>query len=205
MRTRIAGTGLEIAPETLTLAVESLLADPAAGPETVALADGMTQRLCLAGSLDLAGDPRDVLAALRFLTEATARLVPLEWTLAGEPLWPVRTLVHLAPPSGGSDPAARRYAKLWQRDHDFGLCTFRRGPGFVRMRDVRPGGPPRRIMITEPWIGTFDALLSGGSDDRTDQLVDELVGNGLALRLGGSVHVLPTRLRRWPTPHPDRR
>jgi hypothetical protein len=163
----------------------------------------MSQRLRLAGPLEL--DTRNSLAALRVLTEATARLVRLDWTLAGEPPWPVRMLVHLVPPNLGTDPAARRYADRWRQDHRFGLCTYRLGPGFVRMRDVRPGGPPRRILITGPFAGTFAALTTGDSDERTGQLVDELVDAGLALRLGDSVHVLPTRLRRWPTPHPDRR
>jgi uncharacterized protein DUF5825 len=206
MRTRIAGTGPQTVPETLTLAVESMLADPDAGPNLVAVADALPQPLCLAGPLGFDTlDTQGAHTALRFLTEATARLVRLDWTLAGEPPWPVRMLVHLVPPSRGTDPASRRYAQQWRQDHDFGLCTYRRGPDFVRMRDVRPGGPPRRILITGPWADTFDALTTGDSDERTEQLVDELVGAELALRLGDSVQVLPTRLRRWPTPHPDRR
>jgi hypothetical protein len=200
MRTWVAGTGTadRVWPETLMLSHEADLAD----------ADRAAQRVVLANPLTFGGPhPDEDLAGLRLLSEATARLVDLEWTLGGEPPWPVRTLVHLTPPSGGTDPAARGYADRWRQAHRFGQCAYRRGPGFVRIRDTRPAGPVRRIMVNTPWDNEFDKLAAAESfvDDHSGQLLDELVEADLAVRLGDRHHLLLVRLNRWPTPHPDRR
>jgi hypothetical protein len=187
-------------PDTLTVLTGK------SGPEAVARAERASQRLRLAAPLSLGRDPAADVAALRLLTEAIARQVPVDWALADEPPWPVRTLVHLPPPRGVTGPAARRYADQWRELHRFGLCTYHRGPGFVRVRDLRPGGPNRRVMVDDPWAGRFEALAAAtadAADPAFGRLLAELTGAGLAIRLGGQYQVLPFRPRRWPVPFLD--
>ena len=182
--------------------------------EVVARAERASQRLRLAAPLRLGLDPAADAAALRLLTEAISRYVPVEWELATEPPWPVRTLVHLPPPggaadpaaSGAADPAARRYADQWRGLHRFGLCTYRRGPGFIRIRDLRPGGPHSRVVVDGPWAERFEALASATADATATAfrpLLGELVDARLAIRLGERYQVLPFRPRRWPVPFLD--
>jgi hypothetical protein len=187
-------------PETFALTAGELPADPEAVRAMVLAAGRRSQRLVVSGPLRLGA------AALRLLSEAATHLVEIDWTLAGEPPWPVRTTVHLPPPGGGADTAARKYAALWREQHRYGLCTYRRGPGFVRIRDIRPGGPHLRILVDGPWAETFDALLTEAADpvgDRRRQLLGELTGAGLTVALGDNRHILPVRLRRWPIPYTD--
>jgi hypothetical protein len=187
-------------PDTLTVLTGT------SGPEAVARAERASQRLRLAAPLSLGRDPAADVAALRLLTEAIARQVPVDWALGDEPPWPVRTLVHLPPPRGATGPAARRYADQWRDLHQFGLCTYRRGPGFVRVRDLRPGGPNRRVVVDAPWAGRFEALAAATADAAVPafgQLLGELTDAGLAIRLGDQYQVLPFRPRRWPVPFLD--
>jgi hypothetical protein len=194
-------------PETLTLAPDRLFDDLHSGRAAVEAAVARSQRLDLSAPLPLGTDPSRDLAALRFLTEVAVQMAGLGWTLAGEPPWPVRTLVHLPPPSDGADPIAREYAAHWRRDHQSGLCTYRRGPGFVRIRDVRPGGPHLRVVVDGPWADVFDSVVdlpaegAQVTEGPRRQLLDELVAAGLAMAVGAVTYVLPIRLRRWPIPY----
>ncbi len=191
-------------PETVTLSTGELLADPARGVRAIAAADTRAQRPRLLGPIRLGADPGSDLAVLGLLTEATARLVPLEWELAGQPPWPLRTLVHLQPPSEGADPASRQFAATWRESFRFGLCSYRRGPGFAVIRDHRPAGQRLRIRVRDPWTDVFDRLVSdttAPADEAGTQLLDELTETGLVLRLGPRHHMLPFRLRRWPVPY----
>jgi Family of unknown function (DUF5825) len=176
------------------------------GAEVAAKAERASQRLRVAAPLRLGLDPAADAAALRLLTEAISRQVPVEWELATEPPWPIRTLVHLPPPGEAADPAARRYADQWRGLHRFGLCTYRRGPGFIRIRDLRPGGPHSRVVVDGPWAERFEALAAATADITAAPfrpLLEELLGAGLAIRLGERYHVLPFRPRRWPVPFLD--
>jgi hypothetical protein len=144
---------------------------------------------------------------LRFLSEATGRLVDLDWTLADAPPWPVRTVLHLIPPAHDTGRAAAEFADGWRAYHRFGLCVYRRGPDFVRVRDIRPGGPHHDILIEGPWAGIFDTLaadMASPADGRSQQLIAELADAGLALRLGPVHHLLPIHRRRAPIPSSGR-
>jgi hypothetical protein len=198
MRTIEPGSALW--PEVLITPIDEL------GAEVVAKAERASQRLRFAAPLRLGIDPAADAAALRLFTEAISRQVQVEWELATEPPWPVRTVVHLPPPGDGADPAARRYADQWRGFHRFGLCTYRRGPGFIRIRDLRPGGPHSRVIVDGSWAERFEALASATADATAAplrQLLDELIGAGLAIGLGDRYHVLPFRPRRWPVPFLD--
>jgi hypothetical protein len=195
-----AGT---LVPDTVTLTLDELSAVPSTGPSALYAAGRTRRRVELAGPVRFGADPAADVAVLRFLSEATSRLTDLSWTLGGVPPWPVRTVVHLLPPGPARGAEAAEFAGRWRAGHRFGLCAYRRGPGFARVRDVRPGGPHRDILIDGPWAAVFDAL--GGdavtpSDDPSRQLIGELADVGLALRVGEFHHLLPFHQRRAPIP-----
>jgi hypothetical protein len=191
-----------LVPDTVTVSLGDL-GDPEAGPSAIAEAGRTRRRVVLVGAARFGADPVTDIALLRFLSEASGRLAELDWTLDGVPPWPVRTLVHLLPPASDSGGKAAEFAARWREEHRFGLCVYRRGPGFTRIRDVRPGGPHRDVLIEEPWAAVFDGLAAGAvtpGDDRSRRLLDELTGAGLALRSGELHHLLPFRRRRAPIP-----
>jgi hypothetical protein len=190
----------------VTVDTDDLLADPGYATRVVAEAESGSRSLTLPGLIRLGTDPDLDVVALRLLAEATAADVDLRWRLGGEPPWPLRTVVHLRPPIGAADAAGRRFAARWGELFRFGLCTYRRGPGFVALRDIRPGGIRLRTVADGRWAAAFETLLSSpacpAGDAASSQLLDELLAAGLALRLGADRHaVLPFRLRRWPIPY----
>lgn len=152
------------------------------------------QRLVLAEPFRFGGD--DDRRMFTLLATASAHLIDVEWELSSPPPWPVRTLVHLPPPRSGIG-----YADHWRASHRFGLCTYRRGPGFVQIRDVRPDGDPVRVRIDGDWAEAFHMLTTGmPASGQAGRLLADLTDAGLAISLTGGHHVLPTRLRRWPVP-----
>jgi hypothetical protein len=193
-------------PAAGTVHTDELLADPNHAVRAVAQAESEARALTLLGPLRLGTDPDLDVVALRLLAEATAGNVHLHWELAGEPPWRLRTVVHLQPPAGATDAAGRRFATRWAEAFRFGLCTYRRGPDFVALRDIRPDGARLRTVAAGRWATAFETLLSTPTcpvgDATSGQLLDELVGAGLALRLGAGRHaLLPFQLRRWPIPY----
>jgi hypothetical protein len=158
------------------------------------------RRLVVSEPIRFGADDEFDLRMLRFLATATSRLAELDWTLAGDPPWPLRTVVHLLPPSGGTSA----YAKAWRVGHRTGLCTYRQGPGFIRIRDVRAGGPRHRVLVDGDWSNGYRALAADPwiwPDDRASRLLDALTEAGLAIPVGTAHHVLPVRILRWPIPH----
>jgi hypothetical protein len=152
------------------------------------------------------------LALLRFLREATSHAVRLRWTLVGQPSFPLDTHVHLVPPSGGGDAPSRAYAARWGVGYRYGSFYYRRGPGLVVVKDVRPGVEPTRLVITDG----FDAFLrlagdpaaagdagpSTGSEPAADaEAAAVAVEAGLACAAGAELLILPYRMRHWPVPY----
>lgn len=177
------------------------LADPERAARAVERAEARAVPLLLPDAVRFGTGPAEDAAVLRLLAAATAGHVDVRWRLAGTPPWPERTLVHLRPPTGAADDAGERYAGPWRAGHRFGLCTYRRGPGFVALRDVRPGATRVRATVGGPWIPEFDALLSGTARPG-GELLDALLAAGLVLPLDTDRYVLlPYRLRRWPVPY----
>lgn len=194
-------TTMEHWPETVVLVIDELLADEAQWTRAISTAQESAQRLELREPIRFGDDVRRDVATLRFLKAATEQYVRLSWRLEGDPPWPLRTVSHLRPPEESGTPLV----SAWRRQHSFGLCTYRIGPGFVLLRDSRPDGQKIRAKLTGPWVEVFQRLVSEdrhGADDQAEQLLRELQNAGLALVFGDGRHlVLPTRLSRWPVPY----
>jgi hypothetical protein len=182
-------------PESLTVTDLDTALDLV--PQAVAAGQSLT----LPAPVRFGADGRRDAAVLRFLGEAAAHLVPVEWIQDGPLPWPLRLVIHLPPPAASPDSVIT----AWRAGYRSGLCTYRIGPGFVSVIDLRPNGPKASITVPEDWVDTFNDLatsLDAPDSGPSRLLLDRLVGAGLALRLGDRHSVLlPYRPRRWPVVH----
>ncbi|MEU9959507.1 DUF5825 family protein [Streptomyces sp. NPDC050982] len=147
--------------------------------------------------------PRD-LRALDFVRIATARGLLVHWHLrAGRRAEPELTdhhLTHLQPPvsldGGGS---AERLAR-WRDRFYVGRCAWRRGPGFVQIRDRR-GGVLQLFDLTEPEYVRAVALLEEQRPDDVDPgVLTALRAEHLVLTFDGLDWWAPSMIDRWPAP-----
>ncbi|MEV0608292.1 DUF5825 family protein, partial [Polymorphospora rubra] len=140
---------------------------------------------------------------LRLLRTLTSHAVRLHWTISGRPSFPLETYAHFVAPSDGLGLDDMGHAVEWARDYRYGTFYYRRGPGIVTVKDVRPGQPAARMVIEEG-ADRFERLaespdgLPGPGDD---ELVTDAVEAGLAIEAGGRALVLPYRMRHWPVPY----
>jgi hypothetical protein len=148
--------------------------------------------------------PREDLEQLRRLRELTGETVRLRWQLAGVPLFPLRTHVHLVPPEDGTDAESAAYASSWREGYRYGSFFYRAGPGFVLVKDIRPGDEPTRMTIDEgaaEFLTLASASTVGDLDAGARELVDTAEEAGLLLRHDDRLLVLPYRIQRWPVPY----
>lgn len=145
---------------------------------------------------------RETLEFVRTLRDHTSRAQPLSWRgdLSGLP--DPRILYHLSPPT-----EADRSAELdtWRETHRYGLLHVRRGPGFVVVRDSRPGASRSEIVMDTPGPGGlldhYDTPRPLPTADHPSYpAVQELLRNGILLALGGLAVALPYRRHRLPLP-----
>ena len=145
------------------------------------------------------------LRLLRFLRECTSHTLRLEWTLTGRPLVEPRNLAHLVPPVRGVGSAATECVAAWRAAYRYGTYHYRRGPGFVTVKDVRPDGETARLTIEGESATQFRILAEATSlaelDAATIDALADAVEYGLAVRGADTVLLLPFRMRHWPVPY----
>jgi hypothetical protein len=145
----------------------------------------------------------DTVAAVALLRDCAAAALRVRWRVAaGHDLDPA-ALYHLPPPAGPPGAALDR----WRRAHRYGSCHYRRGPGFIQVKDSRdPGAAPVVLMADHPdLVATFLRCLDPTPMADLDQVgrdaVDLLAAERLVLVTGGLALTLPHRMRRWPVPY----
>jgi hypothetical protein len=81
------------------------------------------------------------------------------------------------------------------------MCVFRRGPGFVEVRDRRRGTLEILTLDEPDLLAAIDPLLEGvAAADLPAALLAELREADLVAEQGGLVWWLPARVYRWPNP-----
>lgn len=148
--------------------------------------------------------PAEDLDLLRYLREVTSHAVRLRWRLAGVPLFPLHTHVHLVAPCGGVDADAAGYALRWTAGYRYGSFFYRQGPGFVLLKDVRPDSEDARLTIdegAEHFLAMAGARTVHDLEPAARDLVDTVEEAGLLLRVDDRILVLPYRMRHWPVPY----
>lgn len=146
-------------------------------------------------------DSDELASALPILSAACSIGVEVDWWLSSISGVPVNSLAHLPPPASvggrGDMPDLLRWKSTWR----YGLFYYRRGPGFVQIRDRRPG-QDRRIILDNPnEVNAFEGLA-----ERSQPMEQALLATFLAADIiwespDGTTCALPYRIRTWPTPY----
>ncbi|MER7693849.1 DUF5825 family protein [Streptomyces sp. NPDC097610] len=147
--------------------------------------------------------PRD-LHALDFVRVATARGLLVRWQLrAGrraDPALTARDLTHLQPPASldGARPAER--LTEWRSRFYIGRCVWRRGPGFVQIRDRRDGVLQRFNLLQPAYVQAVTLLEQQQVSGVDPDVLAALRAEHLVLDLGGLDWWAPCLIDRWPVP-----
>ncbi|MFV2008464.1 MULTISPECIES: DUF5825 family protein [unclassified Micromonospora] len=176
--------------------------------------DRGVRKVALPGVVDLtaAGSvaAADAVRRLVLVRELTSYAIEVDWSIrlpGGDgDLW--RVYGHLRPPATveivGADPETDPgtvAAAAWRDAFYFDKCTYRRGPGFVQVRDRR-AGRLNLLTIDDPaYLAVLEQLLDGAEMTTVDlDIAREFGEEGLVTKVGDRLVWLPHRLRRWPLP-----
>lgn len=183
-------------------------AGPAPGPAHLAaeLYRSGTRRVALDRPADLSGGAgaRSIVTTVLLVAELTSWGLVVDWevSLGADPeIW--RSLNHLYPPSAVlGAPDSDDIRQQWKETFYLCKCIYRKGPGFIQVRDRRTGGSLLRFTLHDPaYLQAVEQLSAGcRAEDVPAQVLDDLVGESLAGRAGDLAWWLPYRVRRWPWP-----
>lgn len=169
------------------------------------LVDQGVRRVRLSRPVDLAGgmDAATLTWVMILLRELTSFAVVADWRLLPGPhieVW--RRLNHLTPPAELiGQPNGDEALASWRDTFYLCKCVYRRGPGFVEVRDRRDGSLSRFVIDAPEYLAAFEALVPGAAvADLPEGVLAEFVEEGLAGLAGDSAWWLPYRVRRWPWP-----
>jgi hypothetical protein len=177
-------------------------ADPASA--AAELFEAGVRRVALCQIVDVTGrlDARQAAYALAAIAEFTGAGLVVDWRLRlgqvnGSLTW--RLLSHLYPPSElicpQDDGAVLRE---WTSTFAMGKLAYRRGPGFVQVRDNRWGGI-RQLTIDNPrHLEAIERLrCCSHADDIPADVLDRFRARHLIGAVEDLIWWLPYRRRRW--------
>lgn len=159
----------------------------------------------LGGVVDVT-DPaagRETVAALALVRDLTSYGIVVSWTIRlaeGDPL--SLLLGHLYPPADvlGTSYGAE-VVQAWRRKFYVGKCFWRRGPGFIEVRDRRSARLARMTIADPGFITAIEAMTAGAELSRIPRgVLAELSRARLAHAVGEHAWWVPYRIRRWPSP-----
>ncbi|WP_328935894.1 MULTISPECIES: DUF5825 family protein [unclassified Streptomyces] len=150
-------------------------------------------------------DSASAVAVLLLVRELTGHGIAVDWTLrmADPAQW--QALSHLYPPAAvlrgatGEENDAG-VVTAWRDSFHIAKCGYRRGPGFLEIRDHR-WGSFRRLVVNAPRSTAFQRLLDGVpvvATASTERVLERHLRENLVHRAGRHMWWTPYRLRRWP-------
>jgi hypothetical protein len=156
----------------------------------------------LRDTVDLAdGDGAAAVAALVVIRELTSHGIAVDWTIrmaAGAAGW--HLLSHLYPPAAvrcGRDSDS--VTTDWRDSFHAAKCGYRRGPGFLEIRDRRTGTFRRTVIRSARSDQGIAPLLRGMPAAALDETVTRrYLDAGLVHQAGQYVWWTPYLIRRWP-------
>jgi len=182
---------------------ETVLADLTKPAATVAGARRLGQVVTIADPVRFGGGADDF-AVLRLLGAAMEAGVRMDWTLGSATPLRLDDVVHLPPPARAEGRVAKATLVRWRERHQVGLCSYRYGPDFVAIRDIRRAEASFRATLDEPHTTRFRALAAAARVDELTgddlMLLSDLRDNGLAFIDGAHFLLSPYRVRTFPIP-----
>ncbi|TDD87139.1 DUF5825 family protein [Actinomadura rubrisoli] len=147
----------------------------------------------------LGAEPAQTLSFLAWLRDRLSQGTIVRWRGTVAPSLAGHALYHLPPPGDGEETAD------WRSRFRLGLCYYRRGPGFIQIKDVRDPGDSATFLLDEPvLVQTFTRCLAprslAGAEPAEREAIEALVDARLLLRLDDLVMTLPSHMTRWPVP-----
>lgn len=190
------------APVTDVTGVTGALAGPLgtarlAELEPAGLVAAGQEKLVLPEPVPLGEDDEFDVRFVRLLRESMTAGLRVDWTTATVP-FDEADLYHLQPPRQG--PAGQ-----WRDEFRYGRCYYRRGPGFVLLKDTRDTATGARFRLDQPeavaafWELT-DAVHEPSASAGARELAGVLAAERLIFRRGSWLTLLPFRIRIWPVP-----
>ncbi|MEO3811505.1 DUF5825 family protein [Sphaerisporangium sp. B11E5] len=175
----------------------AVVSGPAADESRVFFESGV-RRVALSDTVDLeiAGGQAAAVRTLVLVRELTGHGIAVDWRLRlGAERW--RPLSHLYPPAEvvGAEDVRRE----WRDSYHFFKCVYRRGPGFLQVRDRR-SEILRKVTVDGPvHRAAIDHLLEGcPASAIPPPILRDLTTMRLVHLLGGTAWWLPYRVRQWP-------
>ncbi|MFF7791532.1 DUF5825 family protein [Streptomyces sp. NPDC007991] len=153
--------------------------------------------------VDLSGRPgtEHMIPVLSFIRELTGYGVEVDWRARLAPDGPVWWVFsHLFPPSVLQGPRGEEVLAVWRARYHVGRCFFRRGPGFLQIRDRRHAGLRRLTVSDGALVLAIESLLADRGADMPEQAMSVFEKQHLVVRIGGGVWWAPYRLKRWALP-----
>jgi hypothetical protein len=159
------------------------------------------RRVALAGTTDLTADaePATTVLALELLRELTAWGVVVDWRARLGSAPPPAALTHLYPPAA-IDGLPARHQQAWADGFFVGRLHYRRGPGFLEIRDHR-GGTRNRLLLDDPaYVAAVGRLVRDPTAQVPAEILADFTARSLILAVGDRHWWAPYRPRRWPQP-----
>lgn len=172
------------------------------------------RKVGLPDPVDLGVDADDAVATVQRLVlvrELTSHGIAVDWRLrlAGDEAEQWRVYSHLSPPAelvlaDGCPTDPQEALAQWRRSFYIDKCSYRRGPGFVQVRDRRAGSLNLVVIDDPAYLAVLATLEEGAplaplaAEDL--RIAREFGAEGLVAKVGDHLVWLPYRLRRWPLP-----
>jgi len=149
-----------------------------------------------------AGAGGHLVAALVLIRELTAYGLVVAWRARlPEGVELPLLLGHLHPPEHVTGVSyGTEIAALWQRRFYVGKCFWRRGPGFIEVRDRRMPRTTRLTIDDAEHLAWIDALSRGVAKAAVPgKVLADFTAMHLVHEVGDSVWLIPYQIRRWPS------
>ncbi len=138
---------------------------------------------------------------LVLIRELTSRGFAVEWAAGcGDGCAALRRFNHLYPPAGVAG-APEEVTRDWRATFFPCKCVFRRGPGFIEVRDRRLGSLETFTIDDPRHIAAIEAMEEGvAADEVPADVRRDLAEADLLAEHAGHLWWLPMRVHRWPFP-----
>ncbi len=195
-------------PQVLDLPGVAIGTVPATGDPVAAAADfhrSGVRRIALSQPVDLSDelDEQTLVQTMVLLRELTSWGIVIDWQLrAQESSNLLQRLNYLYPPADLLGQAGtEEILRDWRETFYVCKCVYRRGPGFVEVRDRRSGALIRFTIDDPPHLAAIDVLVNGTLIDSVPaDVLAAFLEEGLVGVAGQRTWWLPHPVRRWPSP-----